>query len=667
MKEENQPIKVECIAAKSKNSRESIGFVLIPMLQIPFWNFRKSGMMKSHWHKLLGVADQFKPRKPELLLNVTITEKGSVSDDVELNENADEADEEFPIRCVNGNIYLGSESDQREEFVVSIELKHAEQLESLGNFVSARSSDQFDVRYNFAWDKTVTCPKDEIAGVFAINEVVKFKVFSTWTNVIDYFRRFFLLNIEILNQTEVVGSCVLKVDDVMLSLPASKEEFEKVFDGERQRFCFDDYLKIDSSSNAADKPSVATLSYSFGMNCVKTEDFPALQIESACSRLSCTSVPLMSAEDVQSHRTGSGNSSGKVIPRTFAYNLSIIDCTFNRRPNAGVWQFSLQHENADNPLNIRNIEISDLNVDRICFEDLDLSLSFSTNADQLIALIQSRTSLLSLKGPKGVHAVAELDNTNLLAQEKNTGIVLLANDRGEQVSMAHISVEIVDLGFNFNSRDRSRPTLASAPSTAMLDENLAYKMIEELEEWKEFQQQEFIASLKRKEIGAITRLTNDWHRKRGQAEAELKQKISHCDMLTRTLEQAHKKISLLEKSDASHEKSVARLKNQLEREAEKKVTALQNRIRSLEDEVRQQKCTENVKLRSIQQKYEQICIEHEKLKLKAGQLERSLRDATENTVPKEEAAGLQANIVSISGFVGGRRLFEGFFFFHRQF
>lgn len=307
----------------------------------------------------------------------------------------------------------------------------------------------------------------------------------------------------------------------------------------------------------------------------------------------------------------------------------------------------MQHENADNPVVIRNIEISDLNVDRICFEDLDLNLSFSTHSDQLFPLIQSKISLLTLKGPKGVHAVAELNNTNLLAQEKNTGIVLLENDRNEQILMAHISVEIIDLGFNFNLRERKRSV---APQT-MLDENVAYKMIEELEEWKEFQQNEFTLALKRKEIETLTQLTNEWNRKRQQEEIDLKKKINHCDVLTRTLEEAHKRISILENSKSAHEKSMTRMKVQLERESDKKITVLQERIRMLEDELRHLKYTENAKLRSIQQKYDENSIENEKLKHKIKQVENELRCVRENNVPREDAAGLQANIVSLKSFL----------------
>lgn len=74
MKEENQPIKVECFVQFSESRREPIGFVLIPLRTIPFWNSRKLGM-KPHWYKLHGVTQDNKTQKPELLLGVTIGDK----------------------------------------------------------------------------------------------------------------------------------------------------------------------------------------------------------------------------------------------------------------------------------------------------------------------------------------------------------------------------------------------------------------------------------------------------------------------------------------------------------------------------------------------------------------------------------------------------------------
>lgn len=82
MKEENQPIKLECYVQMNDVLREKIGFVLVPLRSIPFWNSRKLGMMKPHWYKLHGVTQESRCTKPELLLSITIGDKNNI-----LNEN----------------------------------------------------------------------------------------------------------------------------------------------------------------------------------------------------------------------------------------------------------------------------------------------------------------------------------------------------------------------------------------------------------------------------------------------------------------------------------------------------------------------------------------------------------------------------------------------------
>lgn len=81
MKEENQPIKLECFLQMADSRREQIGFVLIPLRTIPFWNSRKMGSMKPHWYKLHGVSQDNKTHKPELLLSVTIGDKDEILHD----------------------------------------------------------------------------------------------------------------------------------------------------------------------------------------------------------------------------------------------------------------------------------------------------------------------------------------------------------------------------------------------------------------------------------------------------------------------------------------------------------------------------------------------------------------------------------------------------------
>lgn len=82
MKEENQPIKLECFMQLSEGRRELVGFVLIPLRTIPFWNSRNC-RLKPHWYKLHGVSQDGNMKKPEVLVGVTIGDKDELLDDHE--------------------------------------------------------------------------------------------------------------------------------------------------------------------------------------------------------------------------------------------------------------------------------------------------------------------------------------------------------------------------------------------------------------------------------------------------------------------------------------------------------------------------------------------------------------------------------------------------------
>lgn len=292
-------------------------------------------------------------------------------------------------------------------------------------------------------------------------------------------------------------------------------------------------------------------------------------------------------------------------------------------------------------MTIRNIEISDISVDQICFEDLDLKLCFSTHSQRLMELIQVKSCLLTLKGPKGFHASAELDNANVLAKEKSKGIVLLKNDRGEQVAMAHVSVEISNLGLNFNSCDnsaiRGRNDFTTKQSSIMFDENLAYKVVEELENWKHYQQQAFLMDLKRREIALMTRLSNDCHRKRRDEEEKMQERMKQCDRLTRTLEEAYEALEERARADGMQEQSVQKMMKQMEKQFAAKTTVFQDRIRALEEEQRQLKCDSACRLKDVEKQRDQVIADNEKLMMKLRRMEQTFRN---------EAAGQKAENVS---------------------
>lgn len=290
--------------------------------------------------------------------------------------------------------------------------------------------------------------------------------------------------------------------------------------------------------------------------------------------------------------------------------------------------FSLQHPAADSSIVICNLEISDIVIDQISFEDMYLRLCFTSKPDQLFEMIKSKPCLLTLKGPRGIHASAELDNHNILTQEKTKGIVLLENEQNELVAMAHISVETQELGLNFNTdatlkaRQQQKHQI---PTHGCLDEDLAYKMIEELEEWKLAQQKDFLVELKRREIEHLTQLSNEWQRKRREQELKLQKKMEHCDRLTQTLEEAHNMFKERNRNDIEYEHTLLKTKSDLERCYAKKIDSLNGKILQMEKENFIKQKNDDGILREVEIERDDLKIENRKLKAKIKSLEREVR------------------------------------------
>lgn len=382
MKEENQPIKLECFRVVGENGRESIGLLNIRLRQIPFWNVRQSGTLKPHWYKLYGVAQEYKPQKPELYLCVTIGDPYStsalhVSESARVTEMHCSRYKELPTLNIfvsqlglgiqplkNDVIKLGGEGDDCREFAVKINVKHAEQLEQLLSVSASSRRSGFAIEYRLFRQRCVDAVQNELTGRFSIDETVTIAIQSTWPNLLKYFREIFYIDFHILHDDGLIGCCKLTFGNGLMNLPTTLEEFESVFASEESTFRYEDYSKIIASDSAI--TSDAFLHYGFQLSCVRanavkpSKSSVSLPVPTDRSRLSCTTPPDINLDGMMSARVeqiiqvndhdviGDGfardnatirSDSAKTIPRTFSYNLALIDCTFQRRPNPGIWQF----------------------------------------------------------------------------------------------------------------------------------------------------------------------------------------------------------------------------------------------------------------------------------------------------------------------------------------
>lgn len=361
------------------NARESVGMLNIRLRQIPFWNVRQSGTLKPHWYKFYGVPQEYKSQKPEIYLCVTIGDPYTTSA-LPSNENAKLMEiqcskyKELPVLNIfvsqlglgvqtlrNNVIKLGTDGDDCREFAVEIHIKYAELLEHLLSVSASSRQSGFSLEYRLFSERCVDAVQNELTRRYSIDETVTIAIQSTWPNILKYFREIFYIDFHILHDDGMVGSCKLSFGNGIMNLPASLDEFESVFGSEKLTFRNEDFSKIIAADSAISSDSF--LHYAFQLQYVReqpmqsTQSSLSLPVPSDRSQLSCTSPPVIILDDISSrpehaivandvigdclprdHATRRVDSA-KTIPRTFSYSLALIDCTFQRRPNPGIWQF----------------------------------------------------------------------------------------------------------------------------------------------------------------------------------------------------------------------------------------------------------------------------------------------------------------------------------------
>lgn len=145
--------------------------------------------------------------------------------------------------------------------------------------------------------------------------------------------------------------------DSLSTLPASIESFQEIFSAKDFTYQFNSYSAIVFPISETEEKE-SNLHYSFSLKLIPyNSDKPAsptslllpyttLQSPSFNKIASVSAAPnapveqidekeVINLENINEKYTEDATMS---IPKTFAYTLSLLDCSFNKRPFPGIWQ-----------------------------------------------------------------------------------------------------------------------------------------------------------------------------------------------------------------------------------------------------------------------------------------------------------------------------------------
>lgn len=79
MRSGQAPLKLECFVLKEDKAKERIGYVLLSIRSAHIISKHGDVNPKANWHKLLGLRNDLKVQKPELLLTLKVENKKSTN------------------------------------------------------------------------------------------------------------------------------------------------------------------------------------------------------------------------------------------------------------------------------------------------------------------------------------------------------------------------------------------------------------------------------------------------------------------------------------------------------------------------------------------------------------------------------------------------------------
>lgn len=144
-----------------------------------------------------------------------------------------------------------------------------------------------------------------------------------------------------------VGSAQISFSESFSTLPASFDEFRQVFRAQDCTYSFDNYSNLSNCASGEKKPIIQ---YSFQLKLISYTDsdspansmLPLTMLQSSdFNKYKSTLKDIISGngiDDKPADNEIAPHDQELVMPRTFAYTLTLLDCSFNKRPFTGIWQ-----------------------------------------------------------------------------------------------------------------------------------------------------------------------------------------------------------------------------------------------------------------------------------------------------------------------------------------
>ncbi|CAH0725018.1 unnamed protein product, partial [Brenthis ino] len=589
---QNVPVKIEAYTTGTQGRKDKIGYLLLSLLGAQPCPSNKIVDIKQSWHKLLGVKSEGKCCHPQILLSLSIEDR--VSTPTPRNELRIFHSNEVALPSTRSNKTVPSSTNSRQ------------MLLTLNDYISESK-------------KIVSSP--DLQPKLICDEG--------------------LIQIGDGNHLFVLALVIGAVENLDLLLPP---------DGNEEANCcvtytvfthtiMTDRVNITAGSTHMNQRTSLRLRTSLRELARYFAECPRLVATlrvgdsdaGVCSLDLCKLIP---TDDINHFVNNFCNNDKALTIHERCYMLPFHNrATDNRRCYMDV-ELSLKYigikSNVQRPVILTARSATQLESDRkdevIDNERLDFKSGSCTNLDRDIGGV-AYTSIAPGNTNRYINASGDaLLQTNELAQlirrmfdsftlsqEK-----LLAKQRTSdaQIQCEHVNKENVDDACEpvvergpdrlessksdtgiLNNKDDEKKSISAAERNVIMQ-----KYVEELEDWKERQQELFKLQLKRKEEYHLDLLADEWFKRRNELESKLNKGIEQCRTLAADLSRATDDFRLRGYRNTEREKKLLEAKKALETHYTAKYQELREASQKMEDDMNHRLKMKDMTIEELQQK-----------------------------------------------------------------
>ncbi|XP_044729721.1 centrosomal protein of 120 kDa-like, partial [Chrysoperla carnea] len=696
MRTGNIPLKVECFTTNQQNCKERIGYLLLNLRAIQILPSGKASQIKQSWNKLMGVKNEAKAHRPEILLSFYVEDDDKLEAEEPCCENITNIVPPSAINAVSpqrgvptivprlcseeGLIQIGPEDTCTDIFLLSILIGTAANLDMLLTDSQQQSGDATESTGTYSFWYSIfghfiqTKPFNKnLSEPCTLNEKIVLRLRSSLRVLKIYFTEVSLMFLKLICGTNEIGYANMELKNLV---PTEKlTEFFTLYAinntvTQNQR-CYlhtthggrtptdmhgrkpfinmevklkyvqppkDTYngdtmrdVTLRSTSLTGLEPKAVSSCYQEPTPRVLNEggDYnPTNLTVNAFNKISPKPPGASSSASTGNilnpkvnanfpHVTQSTDSALKpglvggltLSPRTIAethrdqlevyhhYGLNIGVKSLTLQNNAKCLNKHIQlifhHPKAAEVIYSTHpaIYVTDFQDSIHLHDNVKCRINFVSTPEEIGRLLLAWPPKISLcersctndtKFPT-LLGETSLDTSLLFQEEANVDYTanLLEPITKAIVGEIKIAMFIEDYGVKENKDIVNSDHVLGPP---ILDERIAYKLVEELEDWKERQQEMFKVELKRKEESRLLLLSTEWNVRRAELEAKLSHGVEKCRILASNLSKATEEQRIRSVKHLEAENKFRKLKEELEQSFGMKHQDLREATRRLDDE-----------------------------------------------------------------------------------